>query len=309
MVQSFFKENRMNNNSFANINFEYYKVFYFVASTGSMTKASEILCLTQPAVSQSIRQLEKSIGTALFVRRSKGMELTTEGKVLFDYVKEGYEQIISGEAKVREMLGLTDGTIRIGASDMTLQFYLLPYLEKFHSEYPGINVSVTNAPTPSTIDHLKAGRIDFGVVSTPFSDIEGLDIYNGRKINDIFVAGSKFEELKGRKLSYKELLEYPIICLEQNTSTRHYIDSFLVDNGVKLEPEFELSTSSIVVQFAVRNLGIGCVVQDFAEEELKSGKLFKLEFDKEIPAREICVISNKKNPASKAAEALLELLK
>ena len=292
----------------SNINLEYYKVFYYVAKYGSITKTAKELCLSQPAVSQSIRALEEALGASMFVRRSKGVELTAEGSALYDYVKEGYERIVEGENKVKEMLGLSDGTIRIGASDMTLQFYLLPYLEKFHSEYPGINVTVTNAPTPLTIDHLHAGRIDFGVVSTPFVSDEKVEIFKGRKIRDIFVAGSKFEELRGKKLSYRDLLDFPIISLESNTSTRRYIDSFLSRQGVELHPEFELSTSSIVVQFAVRNLGIGCVVEDFARDEIESGKLFKLEFDTEIPDREICVISDKKVPASKAAKALLEML-
>lgn len=292
----------------SNINLEYYKVFYYVAKYGSMTKSAKELCLSQPAVSQSIRALEELLGTALFVRRSKGMELSAEGKALYEYVRVGYEQILMGEAKMREMLGLSDGTIRIGASDMTLQFYLLPYLEEFHSRHPGISVNVTNAPTPSTIDHLRAGRIDFGIVSTPIVDSDGLDIHHGRAIKDIFVAGERFKELKGRKLSYSELKNYPLICLEENTSTRRYIDNFLKKNKVELKPEFELSTSSIVVQFAVRNLGIGCVVEDFAKDELEAGKLFKLEFEQDIPERAICVISDKKVPASKAAAGLLSML-
>lgn len=290
------------------INLEYYKVFYYVASCGSITKAAKELCLSQPAISQNIRALEECLMTPLFVRRSKGVELTVEGLILYEYVKRGYEYIMEGEVKLKEMLGLSDGTIRIGASDMTLQFYLLPYLEEFHKQYPGINITVTNAPTPLTIEHLHAGRIDFGVVSTPFLTDDSIDIYYGRKIKDIFVAGSMFCNLRGKKLSYKDLQNYPIICLESNTSTRRYIDSFLDKMSVRLNPEFELSTSSIVVQFAVRSLGIGCVVEDFAKEEIEKGKLFKLEFDKEIPEREICVISDKKVPSSKAANALLAML-
>lgn len=274
-----------------------------------MTKAAKALCLTQPAVSQSIKQLEAALGVNVFTRHSRGMELTAEGEVLYTYVKAGLENINEGERKLKEMLGLEAGAIRIGASDMTLQYYLLPYLERFHSMYPGINVSITNAPTPSTIEYLREGRIDFGVVSTPFSQGLGLDIYRGRAIRDIFVAGEHFRELEGRRLSYAELADYPIICLEKNTSTRGFIDSFLTDNGVELQPEFELATSAMVVQFAVRNLGIGCVVEDFADEDIKSKRLFKLEFEEEIPEREICVITDGHAPMSKAAERLLDLLK
>lgn len=292
-----------------NISLESYKIFYYVARCGSVTKASQELCLSQPAVSQAVKQLEDNLGVALFVRRSKGVALTAEGETLYSYVSKGYENILLGERKLTEMLELESGEIRIGASDMTLQFYLLPHLEIFHRLYPGIKVNVTNAPTPSTIDHLLAGRIDFGVVSSPFEVDDRFQVYSGRKIQDIFVAGERFSGLRGRKLAYSELASYPIICLEQKTSTRRYIDTFLRDNDVVLYPEFELATSAIVTQFAVRNLGIGCVVEDFAREELENGRLFKLAFEREIPQRDICVISDRKLPMTKAASTLLELLR
>lgn len=291
-----------------NISMEYYKIFYNVAKQGSVTKAAKELCLSQPAVSQAVKALEDSLGTVLFVRKSKGVELTTEGSMLYEYVKRGYEQIKLGEEKIKQMLNLDVGEIRIGASDMTLQFYLLPYLEKFHSMHPNIKVHVTNAPTPLTIDHLLAGRIDFGVVSTPFELDNRLRVFKGRKIRDIFVAGNRFIDLKDKQLDYSVLREYPLISLEKNTSTRRYVDQFLMKNNVVLNPEFELATSAIVTQFAVRNLGIGCVVEDFAYEEISNGRLFQLQFEKEIPQREICIITDQKVPMSKSAATFLSLI-
>ena len=291
-----------------NISMEYYKIFYNVAKQGSVTKAAKELCLSQPAVSQAVKALEDSLGTVLFVRKSKGVELTTEGSMLYEYVKRGYEQIKLGEEKIKQMLNLDVGEIRSGASDMTLQFYLLPYLEKFHSMHPNIKVHVTNAPTPLTIDHLLAGRIDFGVVSTPFELDNRFRVFKGRKIRDIFVAGNRFIDLKDKQLDYSVLREYPLISLEKNTSTRRYVDQFLMKNNVVLNPEFELATSAIVTQFAVRNLGIGCVVEDFAYEEISNGRLFQLQFEKEIPQREICIITDQKVPMSKSAATFLSLI-
>lgn len=292
-----------------NISLEYYKIFYYVAKLKSITNAAKELCISQPAVSQGIKQLEDSLGIQVFVRSSKGVSLTTEGEILFKYISEGYEKIKQGEDIIRGLLELENGEIRIGASDMTLQFYLLPYLERFHRLYPGIKVSITNAPTPRTIDHLHAGRIDFGVVSTPFETGDNINLIAGREIRDIFVAGKQFNELKGKKLSYEILLDYPYIALEGKTSTRSYVDSFLKEKGVIKQPDFELATSAIVVQFAVRNLGIGSVVEDFAFEKIKSEELFKLEFDEELPMRRICVITDAKLPMSNAAKAFVQLLK
>ena len=149
------------------INLEYYKIFYYVAKRQSITLAAEELSISQPAVSQAVKHLEGGLGCALFVRTSKGMRLTKEGELLFSYVQRGYELLLSGEKKLSEMLNPESGEICIGASDMTLQFYLLPYLERFHEAHPKIRVTVTNAPTPETLQHLGDGRIDFGVVNTP----------------------------------------------------------------------------------------------------------------------------------------------
>jgi len=291
-----------------NINLEYYKIFYYVANAGSFTKASEQLFITQPAVSQAIKTLEKELGSSLFIRVPKGVKLTSEGEVLYRYVKRGYEYILLGEEQFRKMLDLENGEIRIGASDMTLQFYLLPFLEKFHEQFPGIKVRVTNAPTPETLEHLALGRIDFGVVSEPFEPKPDTEVIKIREIQDIFVAGSKYQSLQGRVLDYSALEELPIICLEHNTSSRQYIDDFLKSNNVVLKPEFELATSDMIVKFAQRNLGIGCVVKDFAMEAIKNGELFELTFPKPIPSRHFCIITSKQNPISTAAKELFKIL-
>ena len=289
-------------------NLEYYKVFYHVATTGSLTMAAKELNISQPAVSQSVRLLETALGTKLFTRASKGVRLTGEGSLLYGYVSKGYEQISLGEQKLEQMLNLELGEIHIGASDMTLQFYLLPYLEQFHEKYPHIKVMVSNAPTPETLSNLNENKIDFGVVSTPFDNPGGLQVTNVREIEDVFVAGRKFISYKNRMLDLQELEKMPIIYLEGATSTRSYMDSFLQKNNVYVRPEFELATSDMIVQFALRNLGVGCVVRDFAREYLEDGRLFELRFNMIIPKRHFCVVTNPKNPLSAAARSMLELL-
>ena len=191
---------------------------------------------------------------------------------------------------------------------MTLRYYLLPYLEDFHRKYPKIKVKVTNAPTPVTVEYLESGKIDFGVVTSPAAYREGFITTPVREITDIFVAGSRFEHLKDKELPLSSLSDFPIICLEPNTSTRAYVDSFLKKHGVDLNPEFELATSDLIVSFAVRNLGIGSVVSDFAADEIEKGTLFKLNFKPELPPRDICIIVADKISPSPAGKKLLEML-
>ena len=289
-------------------NLEYFKVFYFVAKTSSITKAAEVLAVSQPAVSQAIKQLERQLQVTLFYRALRGVKLTAEGKLLYEYVQKGYENIELGVKKIGELKNLDIGEIRIGASDMTLQFYLLKYLEIFHEKYPDIKVIVTNGPTPETLENLIEGKIDFGIVSSPFKGTQDISVSKVRDIEDVFVAGRRFISYKNRTLDLSELEKLPLVCLEKNTSTRSYMDEFLGMNGVNINPEFELSTSDMIVQFALKNLGVGSVVKDFAKEYVDNGTLFELRFNKIIPKRSFCVVRNTKIPLSVAAEKLLAIM-
>lgn len=287
---------------------EYYKVFYYVASFGSITQAAEKLCISQPAVSQAVRQLEQALGSQLFLRTSKGVRLTREGEFLETYIKSGLETIWSGDTMLKRLKDLDTGEVRIGASDMTLQFYLLPYLERFHEQYPKIKVTVSNGPTPETLKFLYDGTIDFGVVSSPFEAREEVERTDVKTIRNVFVAGDKFRYLEGRELDYSILKELPCIFLEKNTSTRRFMDEYLAALGVEVEPEFELSTSDMIVQFAKRNLGVGCVMSGFAEAELALGGLVELRFREKMPDRHFCIVTDRKNPVSPAGKRLLQLM-
>ena len=291
-----------------NINLEYYKIFYYTARAGSITRAAELLSVSQPAVSQAVRTLEEEVGMPLFVRTGKGVRLTPAGEVLYSYVERGYESILMGEMKLRELQNLESGEIRIGASDMTLRFFLLPYLQKFHEAYPGIKLTVTNGPTPETLKMMQEGRIDFGVVTDPVGAHGDLQILKMREISDVFVAGYRFLELKHRTIPLKELERLPIICLEKNTSTRRYMDAFLKENKVFIQPEIELATSDMIVEFARRNFGVANVVYDFAREYLEKGELFELKLSAKIPKRSICVILERGKGLSAAAQRLLSFL-
>jgi len=290
------------------VNLEYYKVFYYVAKYKSITRAAEELFISQPAVSQAIKHLESTLGGSLFLRTPKGMRLTTEGELLYNYVAQGYESLVQGESKFKELFMLEAGEIRIGASDMTLQFYLLPHLEQFHKLYPKIKIKVTNAPTPETLEYLSAGKIDFAVVSAPVKENKGLSIIPVCKIRDIFIANNRFPELKEKTLEVAELENYPIICLEHNTSTRKYVDAFLKGKSTVLNPEFELATSDLIVQFTSRGLGVGCVVRNFAEKLLADKTLFEVQLKNPIPERDICIVTYDKNPISPAGKKMLSIL-
>lgn len=290
------------------INLELYKVFFYVVKSGSISKASQELFISQPAVSQSIRQLESKLGGQLFLRTPKGITLTPEGEVLYKYIEQGYNMILLAESKFSEAINLDAGEIRIGASDMTLKYFLLPHLEEFHKRYPKVRIKVTNGPSPETVVCLKSGFIDFGVASLPLSDDSAVDVIEAMEIQDCFIANYRFGHLASKKISLTELPDYPVIMLERNTSTRRYIDNFLASNGVSILPEIELATSDLLVQFARRGLGISCVVRNFAENDLQNGSLFELSLVEKIPSRQIGILRLKNTPLSAAAVKFIELI-
>lgn len=289
-------------------NLEYYKVYYYAVKCGTVTGAAQALSLSQPAVSQSLKQLESVLGVRLLRRTPRGIVPTAEGRLLYSYVEKGCALFETGEKRLMQMRSLEEGEIAIGASDMTLRFFLLPWLERFHDAYPGIKVSVTNGPTPSTMQLLREGKIDFCVVSGPVLKEQGIRTEPVKKIEDIFVAGAKYGLYRDGPWPLQILETLPLIMLDRTTSTRKYVQHFLEDNGVHVMPEFELATSDMIVQFAMRNLGVGSVVREFAQEALQNGELIELSFDVRMPERDFYVVTEEKNHASLAAERLLEMI-
>lgn len=286
-----------------NINYDWYKIFCCVAEQESITLASEKLFISQPAVSQSILRLEETVGCALFLRTPKGVKLTAEGRILYQYASAGIASFSEGEHRLTAMLRLDMGEIRIGASDMTLEFCLLPYLEEFHKKYPNINIAITNNPTPQTLELLKQGKIDFAAVSGPLSCPE-LDLFPVRQIRDIFICNDRTAASKAVKIS--DLKDY-LILLESNTSTRQFLDNEFRKRGFTARPKFELATSFQIVSFTARNMGIGCVVSDFAQTAIANGEVYEITVFDPLPPRQIYVAKGT-DLHSKATDKLLDMI-
>lgn len=299
-------------------NLSLYRVFQKVAQCGSISAAARELYLTQPAVSAQIRALEEELHTRLFFRTGRGVSLTPQGEMLLGYIGRAFMLLENGEDKLRDIAGLRDGILRIGASDMTLRFYLLDHLQKFHGMYPGVRLYVTNAPTPDTLGALRAGQIDFGVISGPaaWSDGDDIRITPVRRIRDIFIERAEnddtAESCAAAPVTAEELLARPLILLESHTSTRRYIDAWFSSNcgGKTPTAAIELATSDLILAFVQRGIGVGCIVEDFALDAIAAGHIRRipLEEEQEIPERSFCLVTLKHLPLSAAAAAFLAQL-
>ncbi|ULL17223.1 LysR family transcriptional regulator [Paenibacillus sp. H1-7] len=288
-----------------NNNYELYKVFYWAAKTGSLTQAAKALYLTQPSVSHAIKQLEDNFGITLFYRTSKGVDLTHEGAMLYSYIEQSHILISLAEKKMAELKNLESGELKIGGSDSLFKHYLLPFLEEFHKQYPGIGLSLIHGTTPEVITFLKEGRIDLGVVRLPIVDPQ-LEVREGIQLQDCFVAGSHYANLKDTVLSLDMLLEYPIILFSRNSRARMAVTELFHDYGYELKPEIEVGSVDLLIEFARKGLGISYVTREFVSKELEEGSLFEIRLDVQLPPSKVGLMIMRNMPLSSAANKFME---
>lgn len=282
------------------INWELYKVFCCAARTGSLSEAAKQLFITQPSVSHAIKQLEEQLGLQLFSRLARGVELTKDGAMLYSYLEHAHSFIAMAEEKTKELTTFAGGEIKIGGSDSLVKHFLLPFLRSFHTEFPGIQINLVHGTTPEIVRHLKEGRIDLGLVRLPIQD-DGLDFHEGVVLHDCFVAGSKYEELKGREISMEELLHYPIILFSVNSNSRQSVTALFRKHGLTLTPEIELGSVDLLIEFAKIGFGISFVTREFAAKELAEGSLFEVKLKEPIPQTQAGIITLKRTSLSKTA--------
>lgn len=284
---------------------ELYRIFDAVVRMGSFSKAAETLFISQPAVSQSVANLEKQLNTILFVREARGVKPTAEGQMLFEYINTGLSLIKSGEEKLEGLKTLSEGELKIGAGDTISQYFLLPVLEKFHKVHPNIKIKVINRTSPDTINLLKSGKIDIGFVNTPVFE-KNIKTINCFDVHDVFIASNKFWFLKDKKISKKELVKYPIIMLEKLANSRKYVDGVFRDEGVILEPEIELGAHNLLIEFCKIGYGISCVIEEFSKEAINSGEVFKVELLNPVLKREIALCHIEGVSLSFAAKSFMD---
>lgn len=292
-----------------NIDFELYRIFYCVANNGNITKASEELNISQPAISKSIKNLEEQLGGQLFIRTKRGVILTEEGKEFYNYIKQAIEYINNAENKFTDLINLETGSIKIGISTTLTKEFLLPYLEKFHSLYPNIDIQIATDLTKELFFKLKNGLIDIIILNLNNKNYgNDIEIIKCRKINDCFVVNNKYKDLINHELSLNDLNNYPLILQSKGSNTREFLDKFTQKNDVVLQPNIELASYTLVVEFAKIGLGIGYVTKDYIKNNLKNKELFELKIKEKIPSRYIGIALSKSHIPNFSTKKLIEII-
>ena len=294
-----------------NSNFEYYKIFYYVAKYENLTKAATALKPSQPAVTRTIHKLEGELGCRLFTRSKTGMKLTPEGRTFYGYVAAGCAQFFKGENDLSNLISLENGTIYISATETALHCYLFQAMEEFNSLYPNVRFKILNNSTTESVNAVKEGKVDLAFVSANLQVAKPLRMKILRKYHDILISGNRFGELKddGKEVSLKELVSYPWISLTAETITRRFLNEYFEKNSLTFTPDMELATTDMILPAVRHNLGLGFIPAEFADSELKSGQVFEIKVKEKLPERNIILIYDKEYPQSIAAKEFQKFLK
>ncbi len=285
---------------------DYYRIFYETARHSSFSTAARHLYISQSAISQCIHQLEKDLNAQLFIRSRRGISLTKEGELLFQKVESAIGAIEQGEMILKRLHHLESGSLTIAAADAITTHYLLPYLERFHANYPGIRLEMANSYSYHMLQMVKEGKAELAFVNLPVSDDE-LNIEPCLEIHDIFVCGP--EHPQKAHYSWEEIAAEPLILLETNSASRQFLNEAFAKKRIELNPQIEIAAHELLIQFASIHLGVSCIVKEFAKESLAQGKIFEMPLSPPLPSRNIGCAYLKHNPLSKPAQEFLRFIK
>lgn len=269
-------------------NLSLYKVFYTVANTGNISKAAAELFISQPAISKSIRKLEQSLDVTLFSRNSRGVQLTEEGEVLYDYVQRAFYALQTGEAQLKKINDLGIGHLHIGVSTTLCKYMLLPYLKDFIAQHPHIRITIECQSTYHTLQLLRENKIDLGLIGKP-ERYHHIHFDSLGEIEDIFVATQSYLDNLSLRTNNREdvLKSATLMLLDKENITRQYIDDYLSLYHIETNNLLEVSTMDLLIEFAKIGLGVACVIRQFVEKELEEGTLVEIPLDSPIRKREI----------------------
>ena len=296
-------------------NLNQYKIFYTVAKFGNISHAADDLFISQPAISKSISKLEDDLKTTLFIRNSRGVSLTGEGKILFEHLSTAFDAISIGEEKIKKINALGVGHIKIGASATFCKYLLLPYLKGFIEKYPHIKVSIECQSTFHTLKLLENNKIDIALVVKPNS-IKNIDFFSLGQFQDIFVATNTYLEnlnlreanVKLSREQYEEALfkSANLILLDEENVTRLYIDNYFKMNNIEVKHILEVNNMDLLIDFARISLGVACVMREFVKEDLESGLFTEIPITRPISKRTAGFAYLKNTPPTDSMKSFID---
>lgn len=289
------------------------RVFYIAAENLSMTSAAKQLFLTQPAVSHTIKELEKQYGHKLFIRANRKIRLTSQGEFLFRLCEKIFETVRSQQIKLDEHFGLNKGELKFSATQTIVKYSLMPAVKEFHLSNPEAIFKVQSSSKLETYRLVSSGAVEFGFVTTPVpvgALSIGLKYQKLFDIEDVFVGNSERYTDLSRKLTFDDVCKSPLITLGKSSLSHRYQKEFFESNNYALTPDIECDNLDLVVEFVEAGLGIGWITEAVLADAMQKGrKIKKLDFVISLPKREIGLIFKADKKLSYLAEKFVDLVK
>ena len=272
-----------------NISFDLYRYFFYMCEFKNITKASEYLYISQPALSKQVHLLENKLGKKLFIRTKSGIELTIDGQNLYDEIKDSIIKLNSIENKYNGKEIQHETTIKIIAGHLTTKNILLDTIAKINNIYPMIKFELTTYPYDEAIELLHQDKCDliFFCMQEVKNVPSNVCIKKLVNVNDTLIVGNILKEKIPSKIPILELDNYPIICKNGFSVAKEYIKKYYEENGLVFNPKYKLSNNWLIEEYVKRNLGIGILTKEFIKKELDNKTLFEIETDIKLPAKEL----------------------
>jgi DNA-binding transcriptional LysR family regulator len=286
------------------------KVFCTVAETKSFSKTSEIIHLTQPAVSLQIQALEEIYETKLFDRSSSTVSLTPAGEVLYKYAKEILALYATAEKVIGKLIGLVKGSITIGAGS-NIGNYLLPsVITDFKNSNPKIKIHLQVGNTKRVVELLNSGTIDLGLVE---GDVVRQKMIVKKLISDelLVIVPPHHPWAKKKEISITDLTKESFIFREAGSGTRQIIEKFLARHGITphdMKISVVLGSTEAIKDAVESGLGISIISRWAARKESKYGTLRLLSLREEKMVRDFSLVINKNTVSSNALDEFLTFL-
>lgn len=290
------------------VNYDYYRIFYYVAQCSSFSAAAKMLENNQPNITRCMNNLENELGCKLFIRSNRGIRLTPEGNKLYEHVAIAYEHLLLGETELHKDHSLDSGLVTIGASETSLRLFLLNKLETFHEKYPHVRLRISNHSTPQAISALENGFVDLAIVTTPLKLNKSLQKTPLLSFREILIGGRKYAMLASKRQSLSDLREVPFISLGTGTGTRELYIQYFLNHNLPFSPDIEAAVTDQILPMIQHNLGIGFFPEELAQEAIANGSVLPIRLAEPMPKRSICLVRDLAHPQSAAAKKLEQVL-
>lgn len=267
------------------INYELYKVFYYVGKTLSFSDASKQLYISQSAVSQSIKVLEKKLNKVLFDRSTKKVKFTEDGETLFKHVETAINLITRGENQILENDKVSSGQLRIAASEELIKHYLVSVIDAFHKEYPDIHIKLVSMDSGNCGEMLEANHADLVIATTPHGNLTGYTVEDIKEFKDVFVANKNVYDFNDELVKMNDLIQHPMLMMNKDNNSSKYLHSIFLKHSLDLVPDMELSNYDLLLELAKAGLGIAFVPEFCMEDD--DNDLMTIEMYENIPKRKI----------------------